>query len=154
MSMSLYIFSDRPAQSMAEWQAAIDADGFAAELYKPAVFSELRGFLPVKLDGAGTGFEVDHEDSAALISELAGEGWDVGRQWTHALSFHWIGDYRELIAAYATAGSYARVTEGVVFDCEEAKVHQPMEVLEMARKMAVDLKDELGPPRYEWQDAQ
>lgn len=154
MSMSLYIFSDRPVQSMAEWQAAIDADGFAAELYKPAKFEELDGFLPVKLDGVGTGFEVCHEDSPALISELADEGWEVGRQWTQALSFHWGGDYRELIAAYATAGSYARATEGVVFDCEEAKVYEPAAVLEMARKMAVDLKDELGPPRYEWQDAQ
>lgn len=154
MSMSLYIFSDRPAESMAEWQAAIDADGFVAELYKPAVFSEFNGFLPVKLDGAGTGFEVDHEDSPALIRELADEGWEVGRQWTQALSFHWGGDYRELIAAYATAGSYARITEGVVFDCQEAKVYQPATVLEMARKMAFDLKDELGPPRYEWQEAQ
>jgi hypothetical protein len=154
MSMSLYMFSDRPVQSMSEWQAAIIADGFAAELYKPAVFAELSGFLPVKLDGAGTGFEVDHEDSPALIAELAEEGLEVDRQWTHALSFHWGGDYRELIAAYATAGSYARVTEGVVFDCQEAKVYQPAAVLEMARKMAVDLKDELGPPRYEWQDAQ
>lgn len=154
MSMSLYIFSDRPVQSMSEWQAAIDADGFAAELYRPAVFSDLRGFLPVKLDDAGTGFEVDHEDSPALIAELADEGWEVGRPWTHALSFHWGGDYRELIAAYATAGSYSRVTKGVVFDCQEAKTYQPAEVLEMARKMAIDFKNDLGPPRYEWQDAQ
>ena len=154
MSMSLHIFSDRPVQSMTEWQAAINADGFVAELHKPAKFDELNGFLPVRLDGAGTGFEVYHADSAELIRDLADDGWEVGKPWTLALSFYWGGDYRELIAAYAAAASYARATEGVVFDCEEAKVYQPMEVLEMARKMAVDLKDELGPPRYEWQDAQ
>ena len=155
MSMELYIFSDRPIQSMAEWQAAIYADGFDAKLYEPAVFGELDGFLPVRLDGAGTGFEVYHHDGAAsLIAELAAEGWDVGRPWTHVLSLSWGGDYRELIAAYSTAASYARATEGVVFDCEEAKVFEPATVLEMARKLAVDLKDELGPPRYEWQDVQ
>lgn len=138
---------------MAEWQAAILADDFDIKLYEPAIFEELVGFLPVRLDGAGTGFEVYKEDAAALISELAAEGWDVGEPWTHALSFSWGGDLRELIAAFATAASYARVTEGVVFDGEEAKIFTPEEVLKMARDMAVQLKDELGPPRYEWQDA-
>jgi hypothetical protein len=153
MSMSIHVFSNRPVSSMAEWQAAIDGDGFDALLYKPAVFEELRGFLPVRLDGAGTGFEVDHDDAAELSRELIDQGWDVGGPWTHALSFRFGGDTRELIAAFSAAASYARITDGVVFEGEEAKTFTPAEVLDMARKMAIDMKDYLEPPRYEWTDA-
>lgn len=154
MSMSLYIFTDRPVGSISEWQAAIEADGFDAKLYEPAVYEELEGFLPVKLDGAGTGFEVYHEDCAALIGELESNGFHIGHPWNHAISFHWGGDFRELIAAYSTAGSYARATQGIVLDSEAGKVFDPASVLAEARKMAIELKDELGPPRYEWKDVQ
>jgi hypothetical protein len=153
MSMSVTIFSDQTA-SMAEWQAAMDADGFDALLYQAAVFEDLQGFLPVRLDGAGTGFEVCHEDSEALALELSEEGWDVGGPWKCAMSLYFGGDPRELIAVFAAAGSYARITGGVVFESEEAKLLQPGEVIEMARQMAIDLKDKLGAPRYAWQDAQ
>jgi hypothetical protein len=153
MSMSIHVFSNRPVSSMAEWQEAIDSDGFDALLYKPAVFEELSGFLPVRLDGAGTGFEVDHDDGAELSRELIEQGWDIGGPWTHALSFTFGGDTRELIAAFSTAASYARITDGVVFEGEEGKTFKPAEVLDMARKMAVEMKDYLEPPRYEWKDA-
>lgn len=70
MSMDLYILSNRAARSMVEWQSAIDADGFQILLDPTAVFEDLSGFLPVRLDGAGTGFEVDHEDAPALIADF------------------------------------------------------------------------------------
>lgn len=153
MSMSVTVFSNRTA-TMREWQAGLDADGFDLLLYQSAVFEELRGFLPVRLDGAGTGFEVFHEDCAALVRELGEEGWDVGGPWQYAMSFYFGGDYRELISVLAAAGSYARVTGGIVFDGEEAKVQQPAEVLEEARRLRDVYKDKLGAPRYEWRDAQ
>jgi hypothetical protein len=40
-----------------------------------------------------------------------------------------------------------------VFEGEEGKTFKPAEVLDMARKMAVEMKDYLEPPRYEWKDA-
>ncbi len=153
MSMMIIVFSNRTA-SMREWQAGLDADGFDLLLYQSAVFEELSGFLPVRLDGAGTGFEVFHEDCAALVSELGEEGWDVGGPWQYAMSFYFGGDSRELISVLAAAGSYARITGGIVFDGEEAKVQQPAEVLEEARRLRDSYKDKLGAPRYEWRDAQ
>ena len=148
MSMDLYVLSNRPARSIAEWQAAIDADGFRILLDPTAVFEDLSGFLPVRLDGAGTGFEVDHEDAAELI-EMFGES-DLGRTWTCALAFHWSGDAREMVAAYSAAASYARAIGGVVLDPQEGEVMQPASALDLARQLAVQTKDDLGPPRYEW----
>lgn len=150
MSMSLHIFSDRPANSMTEWQAAVKADGFDAEFKEDSVFEDVAGFLPVRMFGAGTGFEVYQEDATELANEFSEQGFEVGGAWKCALTFVWGGDLRELIAAYATAASYARMTDGVVFDSEEAKVYQPADVLEIARKMATSLRDQLEPPRYEW----
>lgn len=151
MSMDLYILSNRPARSMTEWQSAIDADGFQILLDPTAVFEDLNGFLPVRLDGAGTGFEVDHEDAAEL-TEMFGES-DVARTWTCALAFHWGGDAREMVAAYSAAASYARAMEGVVLDPQEGEVMQPAAALDLARKLAVETRDDLGPPRYEWPPA-
>ncbi|AVF04163.1 hypothetical protein C4375_10880 [Devosia sp. I507] len=153
MSMMMIVFSNRTA-SMREWQAGLEEDGFDLLLHQSAVFEELSGFLPVRLDGAGTGFEVYHEDCAALVSELSEQGWDVGGPWQYAMSFYFGGDFRELISVLAAAGSYARVTGGVVFDGEEAKVQQPVEVLDEARRVRNNYKDKLDAPRYEWRDAQ
>lgn len=150
MSMDLYIFSDRPALSMAEWQSAIDADGFQILLDPTAVFADLNGFLPVRLDGAGTGFEVDHEDAHDVIGQFAESGFHVGRAWKCALAFHWGGDAREMVAAYSTAASYARMTDGVVFDPQEEVVMEPSAVCDLAKHLAAQTKDDFGPPRYEW----
>ena len=150
MSMDLYIFSDRPARSMEEWQSAIDADGFQILLDPTVVFEDLNGFLRARLDGAGTGFEVDHEDAPALIADFADSDCDFGRAWTSALAFHWGGDAREMVAAYSTAASYARMTGGVVFDPQEGVIMEPGAAFDLARQLAVETKDDLGPPRYEW----
>lgn len=153
MSMELYVFSDRTVASMAEWQEAIYADGFDIKLYEHAPFEDLHGFLPMRLDGAGSGVEVDHADSAETIAWFEQDGPAFDRRWQRALSFTWGGDFRELIVAFATAASYSRATQGVVYDCEEGRIIEPDEALAIARQLAVDLKDQLGPPRYVWTDA-
>lgn len=153
MSMELYIFSDRTVASMSEWQDAIYADGFDIKLYDKAAFEDLHGFLPMRLDGAGTGVEVDHTDSAETISWFEQGGTAFDRKWRHALSFSWGGDLRELIVAFATAASYSHATQGVIYDCEEGRIIEPVEALHIARQLAIDLKGQLGPPLYVWDDA-
>jgi hypothetical protein len=153
MSMDLYIFSNRPVRSMAEWQSAIDDDGFQILLDLTTAFDDLNGFLPVRLDGAGTGFEVGHESAAELVGQCSEDDIDIGGPWACALAFHWGGDLREMIAAFSTASSYARVTEGVVFDPQEGEVFTPAAAFELARKLAAEGSDQLGPPRYEWPPA-
>jgi len=153
MSMELYVFSDRPIKSMLEWQEAITVDGFDIKLHGQAVFEDLNGFLPMRLEGAGTGVEVGHTDSAEAIDWFRKDGFPFDHQWSHALWFCWGGDLRELVVAHSTAASYARVTQGVVFDCEEGRILGADEALDLARKLAIEVKDDLGPPLYEWKDA-
>jgi len=100
MSMELYVFSDQPLRSISQWQQAITEDGFDILLYEKAVFEELDGFLPMRLDGAGTGVEVGPTDSAKAIEWFERDGFPFEHKWTHALSFSWGGDMRELIVAY------------------------------------------------------
>ena len=153
MSMEMYVFSDRTIGSMTEWQNAIYEDGFDIKLYEGAIFEELDGFLPMRLDGAGTGVEVSPADGATEIDALEQDGVAFDHKWQHALAFCWGGDLRELIVAQASAASYARATQGVIYDFEEGKFFSPTEMLELAREVAVAVKDQLGPPRYQWENA-
>ena len=150
--MELFVFSDQPINAMVDWQEAIVADGFDIKLYGEIAFEDLRGFLPMRLEGAGTGVEVGHTDSAESIDWFEKDGFSFDHRWKHALWFCWGGDLRELIVAYSTAASYARITKGVVFDCEEGKILGAEEALAVARSLAAEVRHELGPPRYEWKD--
>lgn len=58
-----------------------------------------------------------------------------------------------MVAAYSAAASYARMTEGVVFDPQEGAVMDPRATFDLAKQLAAETKDDLGPPRYEWPPA-
>ena len=135
MSMSVYAFSDRQL-SIAEWQAAIDAQGFGVKLDQSRAFAELSGFLPVHLDGHDTGFECDHADGKELLGELAAEGFPASRDWKYALCFNYQGDQYECSSACLAAASYVAATDGTLFESEEAVFYEPQGALEFARKTA------------------
>jgi hypothetical protein len=56
MSMELHVLSDRPLNSVAEWQRAIDREGFQLRLSSDIQFATASGMLPVTLEGKQTGF--------------------------------------------------------------------------------------------------
>ena len=47
MAMEIFALSDRRLNSIAEWQRAIDAEGFALQLSGETPFAQLSRFLPV-----------------------------------------------------------------------------------------------------------
>ena len=117
MSMQMYILSDRQVGSIAEWQAAIDAEGYPLQLDPEMQFERLTGFLPSHLRGELTGFECYR----LLGSEFRDDypALDVGQDWKFALSFVWLGSrWNELIAAWMAGTAYAQATAGVIFDGE------------------------------------
>jgi hypothetical protein len=67
--MELWVFSDNQLSTIAEWQAAIDAEAYPLKLDDTASFEGLRGFLPTYLRGALTGFECCHDEAGELISK-------------------------------------------------------------------------------------
>jgi hypothetical protein len=60
MAMELYVLSDQRLSSIAEWQQAIDAEGFALQLSRETPLDAVDGFLPAQLNREPTGFECNH----------------------------------------------------------------------------------------------
>jgi hypothetical protein len=130
MSMELYALSDTQLASMDAWQRAIDAEGVPLQLSTSFTFGELRGALPALFRDSVTAFECDHWNAAERIAESS--HIDFGRQWRYALAFRWGSNVYDGIAAYLAASTYARATDGVVFDCEEGKIISAQRATEIA----------------------
>jgi hypothetical protein len=136
MSMEMVILSDREVGSIAEWQAAINAEGYPLQLDPEMQFECLSGFLPSHLRGQLTGFECYHEQADQCMRDNS--DIDFGHDWKFALSFVWLGSrWNELIAAWMAGTAYAQATAGIIFDGEEGKLFTAAE----ARKMVHDLEN-------------
>jgi len=161
MAMELWVLSDRQLNSIAEWQSAINGDGFPLRLSNVTSLKDLRGFLPAQLGEKPTGFECSHWPAHEFLREMRTmTDADLSHDWKYVLAFRWRGDFNELRAAWIAGAAYAHATEGVVFDDQEGKLRNAHEAREVARrefeapdldvKSAVDtvLRDlKLGPYR-------
>jgi hypothetical protein len=129
MSIEIYVLSDRRLASLADWQQAIEAEGFGLRLGTQRPFDDLHGHLAAQLGNEHAGFECDHWDAGGLIyPEL-----DYGHRWEHALAFRFGGDLHACLGAYMAATAYARATGGVVLECEELQLLPPQQALETTR---------------------
>ena len=131
MSMEIYVFSDRQLSSIANWQTAIDNQGFALTLSTARPFAAIRHLLPIQVAGAQTGFECDHWDSSDILDGYPEIGFD--HRWKYCLAFRWGADFKACLGAYMAAAAYAGATDGVVFDCEQAQLLSPQEAVQAAR---------------------
>jgi hypothetical protein len=130
--MELWVLSDRQLNSIAEWQAAIDAEGYSLDLAKDASFEKLNGFLPCHLRAELTGFECYHDDAAALMRNNA--GFDFGHEWKYVLGFRWLGSKQnETLAAWMAATAYARATDGIVINDQDSRLRTAVESVEVVR---------------------
>lgn len=141
MSIEIFVLSDRRLASMAEWQRAIDAEGFDLKLDASSPFEQLNGHLPAHRGAQHAGFECDHSDPADVMESCT--GIDFGRRWTQALAFRFGGDFHALWGAYAAAAAYAKATEGVVLDGESGEVLTPDNALAAAHDLERDLESGL-----------
>jgi len=132
MAMEFWVLSDKQLGSIAQWQAAIDAERFPLTLSDEKSFDEINGFVPARLRGQLTGFECNHWPAAQFMREMSTV--DFGRVWKYVLAFRWRANFTELRAAWIAGSAYARATEGVVFDDQEGKVRNAAEAVETARR--------------------
>jgi hypothetical protein len=140
MSMALWIFSDRQLSTIAEWQAAIDAEAYPLELDDATPLESLRGFLPAHLRGNLTGFECYHDDPGKLISN--NPDLNFGHSWKYVIAFRWVGSkVNELRAAWMAGTAYAHVTDGVIFDDQEGKFRNATEARDVVRDVERDVPD-------------
>jgi hypothetical protein len=139
MSIEIYVMSDRRLGSMAEWQQAIDKEGFDLRLNTSRPIEALSGHLPAQRGAQHAGFECDHWDPAEILDDEGLADVDFGRRWTQMLAFRFGGDFLALWGAYAAAAAYARATGGVVFDGESGEVLTPDKAADAARDIERDL---------------
>lgn len=137
MSMEVTVLSDRRLAGTAEWQRALEAEGFALELDAEVVLGEASGFFPARLGGKPTGFECYHDDAAELIESYP--DIDFGRAWTCALGLRVGGNMSEVLAAFMAATAYARATGGIVWDGESGEVMPPDRAAEVTREFERDM---------------
>jgi hypothetical protein len=133
MSIEMSVLSDRRLTSTAEWQRAIDAEGFPLKLDPGVALEKISGFLPGYFGDKLTGFECHHDDPVEFFQSHADS--DFGRRWSHVLGLRIIGNYAEQRAVWMAATAYARATEGVVWDGESGEVMSPDRAAEVARKI-------------------
>lgn len=137
MSMEIYVLSDKQLGSIADWQKAIDAAGFALILSTDRPLSALNGFLPIQLAGAQTGFECDHRKPRDVQQTYSDVGFD--RQWQYCLAFRWGAAFKACLGAYTAASAYAAATEGMVLDCEQGESLTSQEAAQAARDIEKQL---------------
>src|SRR5262245_33366062 len=133
MSLEFSVLSDRRLATTAEWQQAIDAEGFPLKLDPERMLAASSGFFPAHFGDKLTGFECYHDDAGEMIDCYP--DIDFGRRWSHALGLRIMGDHDELRAAFMAATAYARATGGVVWDGESGEVMSPDRAAEVTREI-------------------
>ena len=122
-------------------EQAIDAEGFPLQLSTERLLEGLSGFLPVTSGQEVSGFECYHDDPGELIEDYQ-EIADFDRPWKHVLSFRFGADLTACLAAYTAAAAYAKATDGIVFDPQDAVIMTPQRAIDLARGMERDLREE------------
>ena len=137
MAMELFVLSDVLLNSMAEWQAALDSEGYPLQLDGNKPIQSLKGFLPARLHDTKTGFECNFWPADAIMREMPGVTF--AHKWKHVLALRWGSNLNQVPAVWMAATAYAKATNGVVFDEEQSKVYSPTE----ARAVVADVEREM-----------
>lgn len=127
MSVELMVLSDRRLSSMSDWQRAIDTEGLHLALPADISIEMLSGFLPVRSNDTGTGFECDYFDVQEILADYPDVNF--GRSWRCCLVVRWNGDGDACLAASIAAAAYAKASEGIVFDPQDGVVMSAQEAL-------------------------
>jgi len=139
MSIEIFVMSDRRLSSIAEWQKAIEQEGFDLRLDDSRPLASIGGHLPAWRGSEPAGFECDHSDPADLLDNDDLADIDFHRRWTQTLAFRFGDDFLALWGAFAAATAYARATGGVVFDGEGGEILTPDKAAEITRDVELEL---------------
>lgn len=127
MAMQICVLCDERLGSIAEWQKSIDADGLPLRLSD----ADPNRNLAARLRDEETSIEYGVYDFGELKDTY--KNVHFGHEWKYAIAFTWSSDFGEEIAAWMAATAYARATNGVIFDEQDAKILTPEESLKIVR---------------------
>ncbi len=129
MSIEICVLSDSLLNSIADWQHAIDAEGFPLQLSDDEQLDQRGGGLTVHLREKLTSFQYRIDDLNDVMSTYKNNNF--GHDWKYVVGFPWITGFDELTAVWMAATAYASATGGVVFDEQEGKLFTPAESLQV-----------------------
>ena len=139
MSMELYVFSDRQLNSIADWNAALAAQNFPVIIQDDRPLASFNGHQPTQLRGRDVWIEYNHWDAAEFLAE--DERVKADKPWKYLLAFRWNFDFYAAPAAYMAAAAYARATEGIVLDDQEAAFISWQRAASIARELDTEKPD-------------
>ncbi len=138
--MQICVLSDLRLASTADWQDAINDEGFSLHLPESQPLADRGGgnlFAQLRDETV----EIDY--TIVQFSELkdAYKNIEFGRDWKVVVEFTWFAKLGEGAAAWMAATAYARATGGVVFDEQEGKLFTPADSLEIAKDIERSLPE-------------
>lgn len=133
MAMEMHVFSDRQLNSIAEWQRAVDQEGYALQISADVRLETVNGLVPATLRGQRTGFECYRDDAREMMKHYGASHFS--HRWKYGLGFRWRGDLAELQAAWMAATAYARATSGIVFDPQELRTYSVSEAANLVKEI-------------------
>lgn len=146
MSLSAFVLTARPLETIGQWQAAIDALGFKLTLEgEPHErIDALFGHLPAIWEGREAGFECMPGDEVAIEAFIEdSEELGSGGPWTQILEFSYAGTAN--IASVAIAGAvYAHATDGFFWEGEAGERVDAAEAVAYARRIEADIRTALA----------
>jgi hypothetical protein len=139
MSLELYVFMKKSnLPSLATWQGALDKVGFGVALdstFNPIVDD---GFVPCSYNGSATGFEFSLGSRDELVKTYPGlkrnqEGFDT------SAVFVWGGGLNECVSAVCSAAVLTQLSDGLMYDPQEAHQFTGSEAVLQGRKAVQEL---------------
>lgn len=137
MAMEMHVFSDRQLNSIAEWQRAVNLEGYALQFSDDVRLDAVSGLVPVTWRDKQTGFECYRDDAREAMNGYGRSHFSS--RWKYALGFRWLGEVAELQVAWMAATAYARATGGIIFDPEAGRTYSASE----AAKVVSDIEGSL-----------
>ena len=115
MSVEMHVFLEtKNIPSRDEWQASINALGLPLVLDAALNPRASAGFVPCKVRGADSGFELNLDDAHALAASYATAANAAGSR-DAALSFRWGGDMAEAACALGAVAALVGNHGGVAY---------------------------------------
>jgi hypothetical protein len=123
MSIEQHAFMQKAkVPSRDEWQAAVDRLGFDLQIDPGLRPFEDSGFLPCKLSGRDSGFEIYYEAADELLDQRPALKGKLGGR-NFAISFRWGGDWAECACVCIASAALAASFDAVVYYDDDALIY-------------------------------
>ena len=118
-------------------QSAIDALGFKLKIDSFYVPFQAKGFLPCKLNGKDSGFEIYFESTANVVNDFPHLAKEIADR-DAAISFRWGGDMSECACVLIVSAALAKSFDAIIHYQDDDILYKTDQLINEA-KLAVKM---------------